>query len=352
MPPFDALSAAPILLLLAACAAAATYAVLPPLMPLLRRYALARPNARSSHKQPTPQGGGAAVVGVALGLLAIVTALAPVAPPSERASLLALIAAAAVLAVLGAIDDVRPLPAAPRFLIQAVAVAGAVLAVPSEIRVVPELLPWGVERALVVFAGLWFVNLTNFMDGLDWITAAELVPVNAALAGLAALGALPAAGGIVAACVAGAMLGFAPLNRPVARLFLGDVGSLPLGLLTGYALYRLAGAGHVLPALILPLYYLADATITLLRRMAKGERFWDAHRSHFYQRATVNGLTVMGVVTRVFIVNLSLAGVAIIATVAFTPARGMLAAALAALCVAALMADFSQPRGAPPKGRV
>jgi UDP-N-acetylmuramyl pentapeptide phosphotransferase/UDP-N-acetylglucosamine-1-phosphate transferase len=344
MPPFDALRAAPMLVLLAACAAAATFAILPPLTPLLRRYALARPNARSSHSSPTPQGGGAAVVGVALVMLGLVLALAPGVPAAERTSLLALMAAAAVLAVLGAVDDVKPLPAAPRFLIQAVAVGAAVFAVPAETRVFPDLLPYGVERALVVFAGLWFVNLTNFMDGLDWITAAELTPVNAALAWLAVLGALPTAGGVVAACVAGAMLGFAPFNRPVARLFLGDVGSLPLGLLTGYGLYRLAGAGHVLPALILPLYYLADATITLLRRMAKGERFWDAHRSHYYQRATVNGLTVLGVVTRVFIVNLSLAGVAVIVAVAFTPARGMLAAALAALCVAALLADVSQRR--------
>src|SRR5689334_21381451 len=76
-PPFDSLSAAPMLILLAACAAGATFAILPPLTPLLRCYALARPNARSSHKQPTPQGCGAAVVGVALVLQAILTALAP-----------------------------------------------------------------------------------------------------------------------------------------------------------------------------------------------------------------------------------------------------------------------------------
>ena len=89
------------------------------------------------------------------------------------------------------------------------------------------------------------------------------------------------------------MLGFAPFNRPVAKIFLGDVGSLPIGLLLGWCLLQLAYHGQFAAALLLPLYYLLDATLTLLRRMAKGEPFWAAHRSHFYQRATENGYTVL-----------------------------------------------------------
>ena len=81
------------------------------------------------------------------------------------------------------------------------------------------------------------------------------------------------------------MIGFAPFNKPVARMFLGDVGSLPIGLLFGWLLIVLAGRGHLAAALLLPLYYLADATITLLRRFAAGEPIMQAHRSHFYQRA-------------------------------------------------------------------
>ncbi|PSC03336.1 glycosyl transferase [Alsobacter soli] len=344
MPAFEALRSAPTLTLIGVIAALATWMAIPPLMPMLRRYALARPNARSSHKEPTPQGGGAAVAAVAVILVAAAALLAPGAPGSERLSLLALCGGAVVLALLGAVDDIRPLPAGPRLLVQAAAVAAVVYAVPAEARVLPDAVPLVAERALAAFAGLWFVNLTNFMDGLDWITVAEFLPVTAALALLAVFGAAPTASGLVAVALGGALLGFAPFNKPVARLFLGDVGSLPIGLLAGYALYRFACAGHVAPALIVPLYYLADATLTLLRRMARGERFWDAHRSHYYQQATTNGLTVMGVVGRVFAVNLSLAGIAIILALAFTPARGMLGAALAALCVAALLADFAQKR--------
>ena len=109
---------------------------------------------------------------------------------------------------------------------------------------------------------------------------------------------------LVALALLGAMLGFAPFNRPVARLFLGDVGSLPIGLLLGWLLVLLAGDGHLAAALLLPLYYLADATITLGRRWPEGERVWQAHRTHFYQRATDRGFSVQQIVARVFVVNL------------------------------------------------
>jgi UDP-N-acetylmuramyl pentapeptide phosphotransferase/UDP-N-acetylglucosamine-1-phosphate transferase len=110
-------------------------------------------------------------------------------------------------------------------------------------------------------------------------------------------------------------LGFAPFNRPVARLFLGDVGSLPIGLALGWLLVLLAGNRHLAAALLLPLYYLADATLTLMRRLAAGERIWQAHRTHFYQRATERGFTVLGVVGRVTVVNLGLLVLAVITVV-------------------------------------
>ena len=120
------------------------------------------------------------------------------------------------------------------------------------------------------------------------------------------MGALPPRRSLAALALCGAMLGFAPVNRPVARLFLGDVGSLPIGLLLGWLLVVLAGGGHFAAALLLPLYYLADATMTLLRRLAKGEPVWQAHRTHFYQRATDNGYSVMQIVGRVFVLNIAL----------------------------------------------
>src|SRR6185312_180888 len=137
-------------------------------------------------------------------------------------------------------DDIRPLDAWPRLIMQAIAVVVVVAAaLPAELRVIP-LLPWWVERVLMTIAVLWLVNLVNFMDGIDWMTVAEVVPVTAALTYLGWRGALPADATTVAVVLCGAMLGFAPFNKPVAQLFLGDVGSLPIGLLLGWLLVRLA----------------------------------------------------------------------------------------------------------------
>jgi UDP-N-acetylmuramyl pentapeptide phosphotransferase/UDP-N-acetylglucosamine-1-phosphate transferase len=187
-----------------------------------------------------------------------------------------------------------------------------VVAAAGEIRILPDTVPLWLERGLVVLAGIWFVNLVNFMDGIDWMTVAEVVPITAVVALLGVAGIIPLWIGLTGAVLLGAMLGFAPFNKPVAKLFLGDVGSLPIGLLVGWMLLKLAGMGALAAAVLLPLYYLADATITLLRGLARGQRVWEPHRSHFYQQAIDrNGFTVTGVVAHVFTLNLALAALAL-----------------------------------------
>jgi len=315
------------------------------LKPLLVRYAMARPNARSSHTIPTPQGGGIAVIGACL-LMPIGLMLTGSVPPT---AFTVLVIATVTLAVVGAVDDIRPLPAVPRLLLQVGAVAAIV--VTSGVRVLPEAVPLVVEQAFLVLGGVWFVNLVNFMDGLDWITVAEMVPVTAAIAPLYVLAtkSLPAEAIVpevnyVAAALCGALLGFAPFNKPVARLFLGDVGSLPIGLLVGWMLLQLAGAGGLAAAILLPLYYLMDATITLLRRLRRGEKVWEAHRSHFYQKATDNGFSALNVSAHVFGLNLVLAGLATITLV--WPSGTVQIAALAAgiVLVGLVLRRFSQAR--------
>jgi UDP-N-acetylmuramyl pentapeptide phosphotransferase/UDP-N-acetylglucosamine-1-phosphate transferase len=140
------------------------------------------------------------------------------------------------------------------------------------------------------------------------------------------------------------MIGFAPFNRPVAKIFLGDVGSLPIGLLLGWCLMELASHQHLAAALLLPLYYLADASVTLLRRVAKREPFWAAHRSHFYQRATDNGFSVWRVVSEVFVLNVALAGLAIASTRMASLAVETVLVILGGAAVAFSMYRFSQPR--------
>jgi UDP-N-acetylmuramyl pentapeptide phosphotransferase/UDP-N-acetylglucosamine-1-phosphate transferase len=275
--------------------------------PLLLHYALARPNARSSHRVPTPQGAGIAVIAATLAVVGIIVAFADTAHLNIP---VAIFTATLFIAAVGFADDVKFIPVLPRLVLQAAAVGAIIFTAPGDLRIIPACPLW-IERGLLLLAGLWFVNLVNFMDGLDWMTVAEVVPVTGAMIVLGWLGDLPAPATIVAAALCGAMVGFAPLNRPVAKIFLGDVGSLPIGLLLGWCLLQLAYQQHLVAALLLPLYYLSDATVTLLRRLVRGEPFWAAHRSHFYQRATDNGFSVLRVVGEVFVLNVALASLAI-----------------------------------------
>jgi UDP-N-acetylmuramyl pentapeptide phosphotransferase/UDP-N-acetylglucosamine-1-phosphate transferase len=310
------------------------------LRPLLQRYALARPNARSSHLTPTPQGGGIAVMAAT----ALATALTSyLGTPYPDNAIPVVLAAAFCLAAVGMIDDLRPIPVLPRLALQLAAVALLFATLPSQLRIL-EAIPLVLERGLLMLGLLWFINLVNFMDGLDWMTVAEMLPMTLALAAFAFVGEAPIDILPIALALGGALLGFAPFNRPVARLFLGDVGSLPIGLLTGWCLLELAGRQHLAAALLLPLYYLGDATITLFRRMANRERFWDAHRSHFYQRATDNGFSVGQVVANVFLLNALLAGLAAVSIAIPSPPVDAAMLVIGTLGVLAVLVRFSRSR--------
>jgi UDP-N-acetylmuramyl pentapeptide phosphotransferase/UDP-N-acetylglucosamine-1-phosphate transferase len=147
------------------------------------------------------------------------------------------------------------------------------------------------------------------MDGIDGLAGSEAAVICAGLLLFASVG----AGAdpmlrTLAAAVAGAATGFLVWNWSPARIFLGDVGSVPLGYVLGFLLLGLAVRGYWRIALILPLYFLADATITLARRLLRGERVWQAHREHFYQQAVRRGLGHAAVVERVIAADLVLIG--------------------------------------------
>ncbi|MEA2989543.1 MAG: hypothetical protein QOG83_2254 [Alphaproteobacteria bacterium] len=325
--------------LLAALLSAALITVL---APWLKAYALARPNARSSHVEPTPQGGGAAVVVATLLAAWAGSAMSGVASDAAAHEFLIVSGAAALLAGVGAVDDIRGLPVWARLALQILAVGVVLAALPADTRLVP-LLPWWVERAALLVAGVWAVNLTNFMDGIDWMTVAEVVPVTAAIALVGVLlGAVSELPTLAALALLGAILGFAPFNRPVARLFLGDVGSLPIGLLLFWLLLHLAARGHLAAALLLPLYYLTDATLTLLRRALAREPVWQAHRSHFYQRATNGGFTVSEITARVFATNVALAALSLATILASSPLVSGLSLPAGAALVGLLLRRFAR----------
>jgi UDP-N-acetylmuramyl pentapeptide phosphotransferase/UDP-N-acetylglucosamine-1-phosphate transferase len=320
------------------------------LIPLLRRAAvLDQPNQRSSHLRPVPRGGGIApVAAIALAWIALV-ATGLVGP-----SVLFVLVGAMLLAAVSWLDDLGDLPPATRLFAQAAAVIGGMVV---EVPAGPIFQGWLPVELDVVAAALlwvWFVNLFNFMDGIDGLAGSEAAAIGIGLFLLAGFGARqdPAVAAL-AVVIALAALGFLVWNWAPARIFLGDAGSVPLGYLLGFLLIDMAAHGRWKPALILPLYFLADATITLLRRLARGERVWEAHRGHYYQRATVNGLRVPGIVARVFVVNLALAALA--AATLFWPSWPVTLAALAAglVLVAILLRRFARaPAPAPAESAV
>lgn len=259
---------------------------------LRKRALLDRPNARSSHVTPTPRGGGLGLIPVVL----LVWVGATIGAADWRMA--SVLAGAALLFLVSFRDDVKSLPPGPRLLAQFLA---ALFALPWLLSVGPVfqgVLPPILDAVLVVLSLVGFVNFFNFMDGIDGISGVEggSIGLGAGLVMLIATGAgLPLAAAGMAMplgfCLFGGALGFLIWNWHPARVFLGDVGSVPLGYLSGLLCLILAGEGLWVPALLLPAYYMADAGLTLLARAWRRERLTEAHRSHFYQRALRGGLT-------------------------------------------------------------
>ena len=304
------------------------------LIPLLQRAAvLDRPNQRSSHRRPVPRGGGIApVAAIALAWIALLAA-GLVGP-----RVLFVLVGATLLAAVSWLDDLGDLPPATRLFAQAAAVIGGmVVEVPAE-PIFQGWLPVELDVVAAALLWVWFVNLFNFMDGIDGLAGSEAAAIAIGLFLLAGFSAnQDPAGAALSAALALAAIGFLVWNWAPARIFLGDAGSVPLGYLLGFLLIDMAAHGHWKPALILPLYFLADATITLLRRLARGERVWEAHREHFYQRAVQRGLGHGVVTARVIGTNMLLIGCAWWSE----NGTGLYAVAVAVLIVSVLLASLA-----------
>jgi Fuc2NAc and GlcNAc transferase len=246
----------------------------------VRAYALERlldvPNARSSHAAPTPRGGGLAIVlAFALGLVALY--LWGVMP--GRAGI-ALLGGALLVAAIGFWDDHAPLPARCRLWVHFAAAAWLLAWLDGG----PTMFSLSYPLSLLFIA--WMLNLFNFMDGIDGLAAGETVFVAAASGGMLLFGGAWGLGW-AAVYLAAAAAGFLAWNWPPAKIFMGDAGSGFVGFALGALAMMSAYAGDLsLPVwLILSGAFWVDATFTLLRRMASGQAWQQAHRCHAYQYA-------------------------------------------------------------------
>ena len=299
------------LLVFAATAIAATIATRVVLAILQRRAILDLPNERSSHAQPTPRGGGIAVVAILLPCWALIDYFEPGVSLSDWLVLVAILA----LAILSWFDDLRGLSAGLRIVCHGLAVAAVLAALPADALIFQGWLPPLADRLATGLLWLWFVNLFNFMDGIDGISGVEALSIAVGLVLVIVLSGdvLWRREALLAMALAGSAFGFLLWNWHPARLFLGDVGSVPLGFALGWLLILAAIAGYWATAAILPLYYFADATITLCRRALRGEKIWQAHREHFYQQAVAGGRDHAAVVRIIALGNLGLIVLALLA---------------------------------------
>ena len=243
------------------------------------------PNERSSHVVATPRGGGVAIAAVVT-LGSVILVLSNRVEPVPYGLM---VAAGLAVAGIGFLDDSRGLSRWPRIAVQACAAAAMLAGVATAgTLTVPvfgdgRLLAWPVA----LLALLWLVNLFNFMDGIDGLAGTEAVFVSLGMVTcLQVVGPGPSGASLLGALVAGATSGFLVLNWPPARIFMGDAGSAFLGLVLG-ALSIIAhfetGISLWVPTILLGAF-VTDATVTLLRRMILGERWYEPHRTHAYQR--------------------------------------------------------------------
>lgn len=237
------------------------------------------PNQRSFHSETVPHGGGLGLV-CAFGIALLLTLATGQVDPGLGYLLLG---GGGLLATVGLWDDIRPLRARTRLAIQ------GLTALTTACLLLPTASPWLWLSgcALATLAMVWWINLYNFMDGIDGLAALEcLCLCGSALLLLHASGGAHSGVELTYALLAAAAGGFLLLNWPPARVFMGDVGSIFLG----YALALLAlvsileGQLPLLAWLVLGGVFWVDATLTLLRRMLSGEAWHQAHRSHAYQR--------------------------------------------------------------------
>lgn len=249
--------------------ALASWALLWVLLPQLRRRLLDQPNARSSHRQPTPRGGGLAFVLVAAAASVLATGVPGFLP------LLAL-----PLALVGVLDDRHNLPASWRYGVQLVTALLLTLLSPLALGLPAGLAWWLLPLAagLLLIAVTAVINFTNFMDGLDGLVAGCL-----AIAIAAGTSQLPAPAAPLWALV-GALLGFLAWNWSPAKVFMGDVGSTFLGAVFAGLVLQASSWSQALGLLLVATPLLGDACLCVPRRLLAGQRVFQAHRLHLYQR--------------------------------------------------------------------
>lgn len=273
---------------------------------LLKRNILDNPNDRSNHKTPTPRGGGIAIILILIPAILWIQSYFNVNEYYLLASLI-------ILATISFIDDVKPLPPLVRFITQIIAIILCIIPLyaGSSAGIFFGYLPLWLDMTICAIGWLWFINLYNFMDGIDGITTTETISISSGTIAIAAITLLPLEYLFYASSLIAVSLGFMYWNWHPAKIFMGDIGSISLGFIIGYLLIKLSLAGYIMPCLIVAGYYLFDSTFTIIKRLINGKKIWEAHSEHFYQQAVRGGKSHSRTATYIAICNVALIAMAV-----------------------------------------
>ena len=241
------------------------------------------PAQHDLHTIPTPWGGGIAVISVILlswfGLSFYIT-------NSWDSTYNVYLVITIIVAIVSLLDDLKNISVSVRFIIYATCCIFTVFVLPSDNNIISNKIPWLLDRIISAISLTWFVNLYNFMDGMDGMTAIETISICLGLLLVNSL--LPNSiipYDLFAIIILGAILGFLPFNWHPAKIFIGDVGAVTLGYIIGLLLIIMAFNGYAYISFILPAYYLVDSTFTLFRRLMRKQSIFIRHSDFFFRLA-------------------------------------------------------------------
>lgn len=286
---------------------------------------LAHPNERTLHARPTPQTGGVAVVGsvvigliLAASLLAIAQPSKPVLPKGMASGSVWIVASMLLIFMVSFVDDCIGLPASLRLGVQAAAAGIIIGGVGLTVSSIP--IPGGptIQLGLAsipvsVLLLIWMANLYNFMDGMDGFAGGMTFVGFSFLAYFGWQAQFPVML-IISIFVAMGALGFLLHNFPPARIFMGDAGSITIGFLAGTLM--ILGVRERVFEIWVPIMifspFILDATVTLTHRAFRGQKIWEAHREHYYQRVVLSGWSHRRTVLAEYAVMIFCGGLAVL----------------------------------------
>ncbi len=270
------------------------------------------PSNRSNHNEPKPKGAGL----ILIPLVIFATLLVFFLENTLNNMWFLIFGFTLILTLISLLDDLKNISSKLRLFFQMFCVISSLFLLKDEINLLVEnkffdFIPIGfsffkpfIISCFLTLAWVWIINLFNFMDGMDGITSIQIISLSIFVNILGIANIIETNFLYFSLVLFAIFMAFLSVNKPPAKIFLGDVGSIPIGFLVGFIIiYNVICTGLVIPFLIIIMYYLLDSSITLLNRLIKKQNIFQAHSSHFYQKILRKGFSHSYVLKKIAILN-------------------------------------------------